>query len=130
MNLNVLKIVLKWIFFRAILCIGKNEFGDRLHNALIDCGVIEGNDMEAMMRDMMDGDHEKCKQHTCVLEQIGWEKHTYFEDGLQRFLEVTNIPTTVILDRDGVTAGRLIGFNAQLFVEMLVGSIDRTLASD
>jgi hypothetical protein len=64
------------------------------------------------------------------LEKIGWDKQTYFEDGLQRFLNIRNIPTTIILDKDGDTAGRLIGFHPKLFAEMLANRIDRTLASD
>ena len=64
------------------------------------------------------------------LDKIGWDKHVYFEDGLQMFLKVRNIPTTIILDKKGATAGRIIGFHPDLFKGMLADRIERTLAAD
>ncbi len=61
------------------------------------------------------------------LEEQQWDKTVYFEDGLQRILDVTSIPTTVILDRDGKVASKMIGFDPNRFVEMLSDRIDRTL---
>ncbi len=61
------------------------------------------------------------------LEEQKWDKTVYFEDGLQRLLEVSSIPTTVILDRQGEVDSKMIGFDPNRFVNMLSERIDRAL---
>lgn len=62
------------------------------------------------------------------LKKTGWNKRVYFEDGLQGLFQVTNIPTTVLLDRQGAAASRMIGFDPDRFVALLTERIDRLLA--
>jgi thiol-disulfide isomerase/thioredoxin len=64
------------------------------------------------------------------LEANGWNKRVYFDAGLQQLLKVTSIPTTIIFDKQGRLAGRLIGFDAGRFVSMLSERIHRALAAD
>ncbi len=59
-----------------------------------------------------------------------WEGPVYFEDGLERFLEVTNIPTIIVIDKHGDLLSRIPGFVPNKFEEMLTRRIDRALNSD
>ncbi len=64
------------------------------------------------------------------LEANGWNKLVYFESGLQQLLKVTSIPTTIIFDKQGRLAGRLVGFDPARFVPILSERIRRALAAD
>lgn len=74
------------------------------------------------------------KDHSVVapfLEEQQWDKTTYFEDGLGRFLNVENIPATILFDRSGRLASRMDGFDPDTFVNIMVGRIQSLLvASD
>lgn len=59
-----------------------------------------------------------------------WGKPVYFEDGLSRLLQISSIPTTVILNRQGQVASRMSGFLPKRFVAMLTERIKRTLANN
>jgi thiol-disulfide isomerase/thioredoxin len=61
------------------------------------------------------------------LEQNKWDKNVYFEDGLSRLLNVTSIPTTIILNKRGDIASRMNGFLPDKFVDMLTTRIERIL---
>jgi thiol-disulfide isomerase/thioredoxin len=61
------------------------------------------------------------------LRENGWRQQVYFEDGLSRFLQVTAIPTTVIVNRQGEIAARLNGFDPKLFAGMLTERIQDAL---
>ena len=61
------------------------------------------------------------------LDRAGWDKNVYFEDGLKQFLQVNNIPTTILIGKDGKLAGRMIGFSPDHFVDMLAERIERAL---
>ena len=50
-------------------------------------------------------------------------QRTYFDDGLSRVLQVTSIPTTILIDRNGQVASRMNGFLADAFVEQLTERI-------
>lgn len=63
-----------------------------------------------------DEDHSLVKP---FLEQHQWNQKVYFEDGLGMMLQVTSIPTTVILDKQGVVSSRMNGFLPDRFVDML-----------
>jgi thioredoxin-related protein len=64
------------------------------------------------------------------LEANGWNKKVYFDGGLQQLLKVTSIPTTIIFDKQGRLAGRLVGFDPDRFVAMLSERIHRALAAE
>jgi len=62
------------------------------------------------------------------LEENGWKKTVYFEDGLQTLLRVTNIPTTIVINPRGEITSRMIGFLPDRFAAMLAERIDIALA--
>lgn len=62
------------------------------------------------------------------LESQMWDNHVYFDDGLQRVLGVSQIPTTIVLDKKGVVYSRMNGFAPEHFKEDLIERIDAALA--
>jgi thiol-disulfide isomerase/thioredoxin len=72
-----------------------------------------------------DEDHEPVPEF--ILKQK-WDRHVYFEDGLARMLQVTGIPTTVVLDRNGKVASRMNGFLPDTFMSQLKERINDALA--
>jgi thiol-disulfide isomerase/thioredoxin len=62
------------------------------------------------------------------LETQGWSRAVYFETGLVRLLQVANIPTTIILDKEGHLARRMNGFLPDRFVDQLTEHIRDILA--
>jgi thiol-disulfide isomerase/thioredoxin len=63
------------------------------------------------------------------LDQQKWPKaRVYFEDGLQKLLQVGDIPTTVVFDKQGRIASRMNGFLPDRFVEQLSERIESALA--
>jgi thiol-disulfide isomerase/thioredoxin len=56
-----------------------------------------------------------------------WDKTIYFENGLVRLLNVTNIPTTILFDKQGRIASRMNGFIPDTFVDQLSDRIRATL---
>lgn len=62
------------------------------------------------------------------LETVHWSRAVYFETGLARVLQVANIPTTVILDKEGHMARRMNGFLPDRFVDQLTEHIRDILA--
>mgnify|MGYP003352023547 FL=1 len=61
------------------------------------------------------------------LEAFKWSRAVYFDSGLARLLQVVNIPTTIILDKDGRLASRMNGFLPERFVDQLSTRIDSIL---
>jgi thiol-disulfide isomerase/thioredoxin len=62
------------------------------------------------------------------LDQQKWSKsRVYFEDGLQKLLQVTDIPTTMVFDKQGRIASRMNGFLPDSFVEQLTARIQSAL---
>jgi thiol-disulfide isomerase/thioredoxin len=57
-----------------------------------------------------------------------WDKTVYFEDGLARLLNVTNIPSTILIDKTGRIASRMDGFDPATFLEQMTGRIQTLLA--
>ncbi len=54
------------------------------------------------------------------LDQQKWSKsQVYFEDGLQKLLQVTDIPTTIVFDKQGRVSSRMNGFLPDRFIEQL-----------
>ncbi len=72
-----------------------------------------------------DDDHSVVKP---FLESQMWDqKGVYFDDGLQRVLGVSQIPTTVILDKKGMVSSRMNGFAPDRFKSDLIERIDDAL---
>ncbi|HYZ83928.1 MAG TPA: TlpA disulfide reductase family protein [Bryobacteraceae bacterium] len=61
------------------------------------------------------------------LEQNGWKKSVYFEDGLGVFFKVSSIPATVVIDRNGRVHSRMNGYIPERFVDMLTERINEAL---
>ena len=61
------------------------------------------------------------------LDQQKWSHKVYFEDGLQRLLQVNSIPTTILFDKQGHVASRMNGFLPDKFVDMLTHRIKSAL---
>ena len=61
------------------------------------------------------------------LEAQKWTQKVYFEDGLQKLLQVTSIPTTIIFGKKGEIISRMNGFLPDRFVDMLSDRIDEAL---
>ena len=61
------------------------------------------------------------------LDRNRWSRKVYFEDGLQRLLQVTSIPTTILFDRKGRVASRMNGFLPDKFVDQLAERIESAL---
>ena len=63
------------------------------------------------------------------LEEQKWDKATYFEDGLARFLNVENIPATILFDKSGRLASRMDGFDPASFVGLMQARIQGLLGA-
>ncbi len=71
-----------------------------------------------------DEDHSLVKP---FLTQIKWSQNVYFEDGLQALLQVSSIPTTIILGKNGEIFTRMVGFLPDRFVDMLTERVNDAL---
>lgn len=74
-----------------------------------------------------DEDHSIVKP---FLQQIKWNQKVYFEDGLQSLLQVSSIPTTIIVGKDGQIFTRMVGFLPGRFVDMLTERVGDALGWD
>jgi thiol-disulfide isomerase/thioredoxin len=61
------------------------------------------------------------------LQEQKWTQTVYFEDGLARNLQITSIPTTIVLNRAAEIVSRMNGFVPDRFVEMLSQRIEEAL---
>jgi thiol-disulfide isomerase/thioredoxin len=62
------------------------------------------------------------------LDQQKWSRSSvYLDDGLQRLLQVNNIPTTIMIDKQGRVASRMNGFLPASFVDQLSSRIASAL---
>ncbi len=62
------------------------------------------------------------------LQEQKWEaSSTVFEDGLSKLLQVTSIPTTILVGKDGRVASRMNGFVPERFVDVLTERIQEAL---
>jgi thiol-disulfide isomerase/thioredoxin len=61
------------------------------------------------------------------LKDNQWTSPVYLEDGLSRLLQITSIPTTIIVDKRGEIASRMNGFNPDRFADLLTERIQQTL---
>ena len=58
------------------------------------------------------------------LKDQGWKNQGYFEAGLARLLNVSSIPTVLVLDPNGQISSRMIGFIPDRFEQMLAERVD------
>lgn len=61
------------------------------------------------------------------LDEQKWDKTVYFHDGLAQFLNVQNIPATILLDETGHLASRMDGFDPSTFVDQMTARIQDAL---
>jgi thiol-disulfide isomerase/thioredoxin len=62
------------------------------------------------------------------LKDHKWTANTvFYEAGLSRALEISSIPTTIIVDKDGNISSRMAGFAPERFVDLLTERINATL---
>ena len=73
----------------------------------------------------MDTDDDRAIVEPFLAEQQ-WDKTVYFDDGLARLLQVSSIPTTILIDKQGRVASRMNGFAEETFVAQISDRI-RTL---
>jgi len=62
------------------------------------------------------------------LAENHWDRKVYFEDGLSAALQISSIPTSILINRRGAIESRMNGFLPQRFVEQLIGRIGQALA--
>jgi thiol-disulfide isomerase/thioredoxin len=74
----------------------------------------------------IDADEDR-SQVKPFLESHQWSQKVYFEDGLQKLLQVSSIPTTIIFGKKGDVVSRMNGFLPDRFVDMLSERIDQAL---
>ncbi len=74
-----------------------------------------------------DEDHSLVKP---FLTQIKWSQKVYFEDGLQSLLQVSSIPTTIILGKKGDVFTRMVGYLPDRFVDMLTDRVNQALGRE
>ena len=61
------------------------------------------------------------------LTEMMWDKNVYFDDGLSRLLNVTNIPSAILFDPAGHLAGRMDGFEPSSFLDAMTERIQSIL---
>jgi thiol-disulfide isomerase/thioredoxin len=62
------------------------------------------------------------------LESQMWDQRVYFDDGLTRVLGVSQIPTTIVLNKQGQVSSRMNGFAPDQFKDQLIERIEGALA--
>lgn len=75
----------------------------------------------------LDTDEDRSLVAPFLAEQM-WDNTVYFDDGLTRLLQVSQIPTTLLLNKQGKVSSRMNGFLPDEFVAMLIERIDAALA--
>jgi thiol-disulfide isomerase/thioredoxin len=63
------------------------------------------------------------------LDQMKWNQKVYFDDGLQSLWQVSSIPTTIILGKNGQVFTRMIGYLPDRFVDMLTDRVNEALGN-
>ena len=71
-----------------------------------------------------DEEHDGVRE---FLQEHKWDHRVYFEDGLSSALQVSSIPTTILLNKKGEVVSRMNGFIPDRFVDMLTERIQDAL---
>ncbi|HZL56895.1 MAG TPA: redoxin family protein [Bryobacteraceae bacterium] len=66
---------------------------------------------------------------TPFLKEMHWTGRIYFDAGVARLLNVSSIPTVIVLDKTGKISSRMIGFIPERFEDMLTQRIEETRAN-
>jgi thiol-disulfide isomerase/thioredoxin len=74
----------------------------------------------------LDTDEDRSLVVPFLAEQM-WDSKVYFDDGLTRLLQVSQIPTTLLLNKQGKVSSRMNGFSPDQFVAQLIERIDLAL---
>ncbi len=61
------------------------------------------------------------------LKAVKWNQKVYFESGMSRTLQISSIPTTIVVDRSGQISSRMNGYVPDRFVDLLTERIQQTL---
>ena len=67
--------------------------------------------------------------HTLVapfVKEMKWQGPLYFDGGVSRALNISSIPTVIVLDKAGKISSRMIGFIPERFEDMLTERIEET----
>lgn len=76
----------------------------------------------------LDTDEDHSLVAPFLAEQMWDATRVYFDDGLTRLLQVSQIPTTLLLNKHGKVSSRMNGFLPDQFVAQLIERIDLALA--
>jgi len=60
------------------------------------------------------------------VKEMHWDGRIYFDGGISRALNVSSLPTVIVLDRNGKISSRMIGFIPERFEDMLTERIEET----
>lgn len=58
-----------------------------------------------------------------------WSKEVYLEEGLSDAFNITSIPTTILLNKNGELYSKMVGFNPEYFVDLLTSRINEALTA-
>jgi hypothetical protein len=62
------------------------------------------------------------------LKQQKWTAdNVFYEAGITRLLDISSIPTTIIVDKNGAIASRMNGYTPERFVDLLTERINASL---
>ncbi len=61
------------------------------------------------------------------VKEMHWSDPIYFDGGLEHLLNISSIPTIIVLDASGKVASRMTGFIPERFEDMLTQRIEETL---
>lgn len=87
---------------------------------------FKGRDDVVLLSIDTDEDHSIV---SAFLDRQKWSKsRVYFEDGLQKLLQVNDIPTTIVFDKQGRLSSRMNGFLPESFVAQLSERIQSALS--
>lgn len=63
------------------------------------------------------------------VKEMNWKGPIYFDAGISHLLNVSSIPTVIVLDQNGRISSRMIGFIPERFEDMLSERIEETRAN-
>ncbi|MBY0374186.1 MAG: redoxin family protein [Bryobacteraceae bacterium] len=73
-------------------------------------------------------DEERDRVEPFLREQK-WDASVWFESGLSRTLQISSIPTTIVVNKRGEVVNRMVGFVPERFVDMLSERITDALST-
>jgi thiol-disulfide isomerase/thioredoxin len=76
----------------------------------------------------VNADEDRTVVEPFLVDQM-WDREVYYEDGLARLLNVTNIPATILFDKTGKLASRMDGFDPGSFLEQMTTRIQNLSAA-